>query len=173
MQTFKNVKWHVFTVYGSVHTHMHACTHAKVQGYRSQDTFWGPVLPFHCMGLRDWTKLVGLQGKCLYPLNHLSSSSNFYFIFTLERGTQGKGCQSAHSLNRVSKTCHYFGRLSYQWKDFPVEGRPSICHLPSTRVSLWTVKYQILLGMNGLFVLIQRKADYLPVLRSWGQALPV
>lgn len=48
------------------------------------------------------------------------------FYFYIKEGAHRIGGANQHIPHKRSlKGCHYFGRLSYQWRGFPVELRPS------------------------------------------------
>jgi hypothetical protein len=54
------------------------CAHAKVhmETLKDKDNLCGFVPSFHYVGPKDQidqTQVAGLGGKCLYPLNHLTS----------------------------------------------------------------------------------------------------
>lgn len=44
---------------------------------RSDKNLWESVLSFHCMGSRDWTRVLVLGGKRPYPLGHLAGARSF------------------------------------------------------------------------------------------------
>lgn len=49
-----------------------------VPRWRSEDSLWGAVLSFYHMDPKDQPQVLGLCGRCLYPLNNPTSPMAHY-----------------------------------------------------------------------------------------------
>lgn len=56
---------------------MHVCDrelvymHARVCMWRAENNFWELIFSFYRVVVTDWTDVIRLGSKCLYPLIHL------------------------------------------------------------------------------------------------------